>query len=280
MSFQSIVGKDYTSLTKSQRKVVDYILENIETAARMTIQDISEATNVSIATISRLTKKLGYGSFQDMKLKIYENTQNTTIKFFPFINKDDSYCDIASNSFYMGKLSLKETQLMLQEETLVKAIEILANAKTCNIFALGASQVVALDAFHRFMRTSLKCSFLQDFHFQLMHVASLTNQDCALIISHTGRNKDSLEIAKIAKKNGVPIISITSNMTSPLTKLSDIVLVSVSDETNYRPEAVSSLVSQITLVDALFMMYAIKIDDNEEYFTKIRNVINTTRIDN
>ena len=90
MSFQSIVGKDYTSLTKSQRKVVDYILENIETAARMTIQDISEATNVSIATISRLTKKLGYGSFQDMKLKIYENTQNTTIKFFPFINKDEA----------------------------------------------------------------------------------------------------------------------------------------------------------------------------------------------
>lgn len=279
MSFQSIVGKDYTNLTKSQKKVIDYILENIETAARMSIQDISEATDVSIATISRLTKKLGYGSFQDMKLKIYENNQNVATKFFPFINKEDSYCDIASNSFYMAKLTLQDTQSMLQEETLIKAVQILANSKTCNIFALGASQVVALDAFHRFIRTSLTCTFLQDFHFQLMHVAGLTSQDCALIISHTGRNKDTLEIAKIAKKNGVPIIAITSNMTSPLTKLSDISLVSVSDETNYRPEAVSSLVSQITLVDALFMMYAIKIDDNEEYFTKIRKIISTTRID-
>lgn len=64
----------------------------------------------------------------------------------------------------------------------------------------------------------------------------------------------------------------------PLEITSDIIFVSVSDETKYRPEAVSSLLAQIALVDALFMIYVIKVDENEEYVLKTQAIINKTRL--
>ncbi len=276
--FQSIVKTNYSNLSKSEKLVIDYILNHLETASMLTIQDTAEKTNVSIATISRLAKKLGLNSYQEMRLKIYESTQTHSDAFFPNVNNKDSYLDIAYNSFFTNKLSLEETQSILKEEDLEHAIKLLNKAKTCGIFGLGASQVVAMSAYHRFTRSSLECMFVQDFHLQLLNVARLTPDDCALIISHTGNNKDTFRIAEIAKHNKVPIITITSNLTSPLAKISDVVLLSVSDETNFRPEAVSSLVSQITLVDALFIMYSIKIDNSEEYLRKLRKVIQATRI--
>ncbi|MFR5525310.1 MAG: SIS domain-containing protein [[Clostridium] innocuum] len=51
---------------------------------------------------------------------------------------------------------------------------------------------------------------------QLMYAGRLSEKDCALIVSHTGRNKDVLRIVDILKEHGVPIISVTSNAASPL----------------------------------------------------------------
>lgn len=276
--FQSIVKTNYSNLSKSEKLVIDYILNNLETASLLTIQETAQKTNVSIATISRLAKKLGFNSYQEMRLKINESNQSNQEAFFPNVSVKDSLLDIANHSFYTNKLSLEETQSIIKEDDLELAVNLLARAKTCGIFGLGASQVVAMSAYHRFTRSSLECVFVQDFHLQLLQVARLTPDDCVLIISHTGNNKDTLRIVEIAKQNNVPIITITSNVTSALAKLSEVVLVSVSDETNFRPEAVSSLVSQITLVDALFIMYSIKIDNTDVYLRKLREVIKTTRL--
>lgn len=276
--FQSIVKTNYSNLSKSEKLVIDYILNNLETASLLTIQETAQKTNISIATISRLAKKLGFSSYQEMRLKIYESNQPNHDAFFPNVSVNDSLLDIANHSFYTNKLSLEETQSILKEDDLELAVSLLARSKTCGIFGLGASQVVAMSAYHRFTRSSLECVFVQDFHLQLLQVARLTSDDCILLISHTGNNKDTLRIVEIAKQNNVPIITITSNVTSPLAKLSEVILVSVSDETNFRPEAVSSLVSQITLVDALFIMYSIKIDNTDVYLRKLREVIKTTRL--
>ncbi|WP_207941579.1 hypothetical protein DOK78_002925 [Enterococcus sp. DIV2402] len=277
-NFQSIAKSNYENLTKAEKTVIDFILADVAAASMMTISDVSKKINVSIATISRLSKKLGYQSYQEMRLKVYDGHDAQSSKFFPNLTKDDSFVEIATNSFYMSKISLDETQSILMEEDLKKAIDLLAKVKTCSIFGLGASQVVAMNAFHCFLRSSLNCTYIQDYHLQMMSLTKLGENDCLFLISHTGHNKDMIQLATIAREKNIPIITITSNRHSPLAKLSDIILVSVSDETKYRPEAVSSLLAQIALVDALFMIYAIKVDDNEEYLLKSRAIINKTRL--
>ena len=112
-----------------------------------------------------------------------------------------------------------------------------------------------------------------------MQAAKLTSDDCAFVISHTGKNRDTMHLVEILKSRGVPIIALTSFASSPLAKTADVALISISEEISFRPEAVASTVSQISLLDALFMMYGMKMKNvSEGTLSEIRKVIRDSRI--
>lgn len=279
LKFVSLIKSHYEDLSKSEKKVADYLIENIDTASFLSIKDVAAASETSIATISRLSKKLGFKNYQELRL-LLNSSQSSSENFFSVdnIGKEDSLVSIAKTAFLTGINSLTSTQAVLDNEDLERTVRLLEKSSSCGLFGFGGSNVVTLNAYHRFIRTSLKCIYSQDFHMQLMNAANMTSEDCALIVSHTGKNSDILRIVELLKKNEVPIIAITSNASSPLANSSDITLISISEETKYRPEAVSSLVAQITLIDSLFMIYALKVDDDYRYFTRTRETINKTRM--
>ena len=111
-----------------------------------------------------------------------------------------------------------------------------------------------------------------------MQASLLTENDCAIITTHTGLTKETLQIAETAKKNGCKIIVITSYPLSSLAKIADVVFVSVAEETGYRSESLSSRIAQLATIDALFTITMFK---NEKAaissLHKIRSVINTTK---
>lgn len=149
---------------------------------------------------------------------------------------------------------------------------------TATFFGLGASQIVVLDTYHKFMYTTLHCDFQSDYHMQLIQVAKLTQNDCAFLISHSGKNKEFIRIANILLENNVPIIGMTSYRDSPLDKISDITLFSVAEETKYRPEVMSAMIAQITLIDSLFMIYSIADNQkNSAVRRQVRSIIKDTR---
>ena len=53
-------------LTKNEKKLIDFIFQNIHQFSSMSIQELSQKTHISQATISRLPKHLGYLNFKDM----------------------------------------------------------------------------------------------------------------------------------------------------------------------------------------------------------------------
>ena len=61
---------EYKDFSNSEKKVADYILLNEEVVPFKTIYEIADRVNVSVPTISRLVKKIGYGSFKDFKIDL------------------------------------------------------------------------------------------------------------------------------------------------------------------------------------------------------------------
>ena len=57
----------YATLPSAERKVADFILENSERATRMVINEIAEAAGVSVPSVTRLARKLGYSGFLDFR---------------------------------------------------------------------------------------------------------------------------------------------------------------------------------------------------------------------
>lgn len=59
-----------STLSVSERKVATYLLDNIETAPRMSLGTMAKTVDVSMPTITRLAKKLGYDGFMDFRLSL------------------------------------------------------------------------------------------------------------------------------------------------------------------------------------------------------------------
>ena len=60
----------YENLSATERKVADFILNNTDAVPNMIVSDIAECCGVSVPTVIRLSRKLGYASFLDFRVAL------------------------------------------------------------------------------------------------------------------------------------------------------------------------------------------------------------------
>lgn len=279
-NFKQRLNMHAALLTRAEEKIGQFILEKQSDLKGVTISRLAEAIPVAPATITRFIQKLGYASFQDFKYELYASGQaeEEEDNFFPEINDDSTVSQLLDYTFVSSVQSLEQTQKSIDRESFQKAVKMISKCRSLNCFGTGTSSVLTYFLYNRFIRTSLEVFFASDLHIQLMQASKLNNQDLALIISHTGINKDILRVVDILKKNKVSIINITAMPKAPIAQQADLVLTTLSDETSYRPEAFSSIIAQACLIDSLFTAYAVKYEKNKNLFHTIRSVIKDTRL--
>ncbi|MBY0233653.1 MAG: SIS domain-containing protein, partial [Burkholderiaceae bacterium] len=104
-------------------------------------------------------------------------------------------------------------------ERAIDAMADSANAgRRIEFYGVGNSGIVAQDAQHKFFRLGVNTAAWSDGHVQLMSATMLQAGDCAVLISNSGRSRDMLDVAEIARKKGATIIIITASGT-PLAAL-------------------------------------------------------------
>lgn len=268
----------YSDLSPKEKVIADYVLENPDIVSHSSISDLSNHLDIADSTFFQFTKKLGFNGFKDFKLEILKQSDDTSTLIHEKIHSKDSKLIMAQKVFDSSLASLNGTQKLLKEEDLVHATEIVNHSKRLIFFGVGGSEIVAADAYHKFLRSPIAVTHSSDYHVQLMEASLLTSDDCALIISHTGKSKETIELATVAKKTGAKIIVLTSQINSPLAKLGDVVFISISEETEFRSEALSSRIAQLAILDSLFviLMFDHRTKATES-ISKVRRTISKTK---
>ena len=152
--------------------------------------------------------------------------------------------------------AIEETARILNVETLKEAIDVLCNAGRIDIFGIGASGLVAMDMQQKFIRIGKHCQAFQDIHLQLTSASSLGKNDAAVFISYSGQTREILSCLRFVKTLGVKTIAITKSVSGQLSKQADIVLNVCSPEISVRSGAMSSRITQLAIVDILFISVA------------------------
>lgn len=271
----------YRDLSKKEKLMADYILENPKKVSRSTINEIANELNIADSTFFQFTRKLGFQGFRDFRNDLLTEEFDAEISIHENISKLDSPLLMANKVFDSSMQALEDTKNLLTEEDLQKAAEIISQSRITTFFGVGGSGVVAKDAYHKFLRSPIHCQHSEDYHIQLMQASLMTSEDCAFLISHTGLTNEAIRLAEIAKKNGTKLIVITSYPLSTLAKMADVVFISASEETGYRSESLSSRISQLGIVDAIFIIIMFQNEFlTSESLHKIRNVISQTKDSN
>lgn len=271
------------SFNDTERMIAEHFIRIGNDIVTKTISQLSHEINVSESTIFKFVKKLGFAGYQDFKISVASNLHKTedrkkNLVVFADIKKSDTPYMIAQKIVHSNIELLENLVYTLNEEQLNNALELILNSKCLHFFGQGASSVIALDSYHKFLRTKYQCNYVGDSHMQLSVATKLGSDDCAFVYSHSGLSIETIEITKLLRQNNVKIISLTGNPNSEIVKLSDVSFVIFSEESTFRSEALTARILYLTLIDILYVavMYHDE-ENNKKSLENIRRALSNTK---
>ncbi len=242
----------YSSLRTAEQRVADFILKHAEELIYLTVTELAERTQTSESTVVRLCQKIGYKGYQEFKIMLARDLVGPTETVYEAIESSDSLPALKTKIFQANAQALKDTIEVLSDEELDQAVQALARARRVEVYGIGGSAPLALDAYHKFMKLGIAAVWLSDSDLMAMSSSLLTIGDVVLGISHTGASRDVCDAMENAQNAGATTICITHRATSPITKVANIKLFTAAKETAFGSDATSSRIAQLTIIDTLF----------------------------
>ncbi len=242
----------YKEMGHSEKKIADWITANFQEIIGLSISELAIKCECGEATIVRFSRRLGLSGYQDLKLKIAQESANTVSGGILGIESSDRCYDIFNKRIRDIAIALENTKTVLNADEIEKAANIIKDAKRIVIFGLGNSASVAVDAQHKFLRAGLDAIAYCDNHMQAIAASHLHKGDVAIGVSHSGSSIDVVDALKTARETGATTICITNFGESPINEYSDVILNTRSDETKYSILAMSSRIAQLAIFDAIY----------------------------
>lgn len=242
----------YPSLTKSEKKVADFVLEHGHELIGMTISALARRLGVGEATVERFCRKINLGGFQELK-------------FYLTIEIDGNSEDAGEGRKGIEQNlinNIKMTNSMVSQQTVDDVLEAIHDASEVFLYGIGTSGISALMGEARLFRYGKRVRAVTDSHVQMMQSSLCTASSVVVAISVSGETKDLIEAVDLAKRSGARIVAITSYANSSLSKLADYVLLGYGKTNMLEGGTFSSAVCQIFLLDIISTGYALRYSDD------------------
>lgn len=244
------IGSATGRVTKSERRIVNAILDDPRAATRLSIAALAERASVSEPTVNRFCRKFEPRGYPEFKLRLAQSL----VLGLPYVSSsiapDDETATYTAKILDSAVMSLRALAEQLPSTLVDAVVDRLIGAHHIYFFGLGISSAVAQDAEHHFFRFSLPVTAHADVLMQRMHAAAARDDDVFFIISHTGRTKDLVDIANLASVRGAQVLALTA-AESPLAKASSLAIeLDVPEDTDaYMP--MTSRLAHLAVLDVL-----------------------------
>lgn len=253
------ITEQYQTLTRSGKKLADYIFSNTHDAQYLSISNLAECSGVSEASITRFCRSLGLSGYNDLKLALakasYLTDMGDPLESSDTITSEDTADSIFNKLHAANILSLNETMELLDEDEISRAVDLLSSAERVFCFGQGGSMVMAMEAWARFSTASSRFIHIEDSHMQVMNIALASEKDVILFFSYSGSTKDMEYVMRIAKKRCVSVILITHFPKSRATEFADVVLLCGYNESPLQSGSVAAKLGQLFLIECLFYIF-------------------------
>lgn len=268
----SDIQTQYTRLSKGQKLIAQYILNNYDKVAFMTACKLGETVGVSESTVVRFANALGYSGYPKLQAALQELIKNklTTVQRVEMAN-DYSDENTILNKILKGDIdNIRETLEEIDGEAFQEAVSRLLKARKIYILGMRTSFVVAqylgfylgiiLDNVHT-VRMDMGDAFEQ--------IVRIGEGDVVIAFSFPRYSKKSFQLVKYAKEKGAHVISITDSLFAPIASVSDNTLIVKSNMASF----VDSLVPAMSVANALAVSVGMKEkEDIKEHFDDLEQM--------
>jgi RpiR family carbohydrate utilization transcriptional regulator len=247
-------------MTNTEKKIANILL-NTDKSFMLSMNELSKLSNVSEPSVVRFYRRIGYSSFQELKVALVQENigeDNAATGIFEEIVLGDSADGIFNKVLEHTILALQTTKHMINYNAMEQAVHALVNARRLYFFGQGISGIIANDAAHKFTRLGMTAIPITDVPTQAVASSHMDEADVLLAISHTGESRDQLQVLKLAREKNAHIIVITGFSKSSIAQVADDLLVTSAKETEYRSDAMVSRIVQLAIIDTLYVMAVLR----------------------
>ncbi|MFT6010296.1 MAG: RpiR family carbohydrate utilization transcriptional regulator [Candidatus Azotimanducaceae bacterium] len=251
------IERKLDSLSKSERRVGEWIIANIGRAIDASIMELAGAAEVSEPTVVRFCRSMGVSGFRELRTHLIAAQQRPESYLHHDVSADDAAGDAAMKVLESSIHALVGLRGLISGMPFETAVSAMMAARQLVFVGLGASGHVARDACHKFFRLGMPCSTALDSPTILQKSAIAGADDVYITMSHTGQWPELIEAMKLARVGGATVIALTDPH-SPLADQASLVFdCHPAEDTNvFTP--MSSRLTQLTLLDALQVALALK----------------------
>ena len=265
--------------------VGEFVLHEQSNLHKYTINQIAEYSYTSKATVVRFAKTLGFDGWKEFmkafisEMKYLEQHKADADVNYPFDAKS-SVNEIIDSIKKVQIESIQDSADLLDVEMLEKAVHYLIKAKHIIIFGLSPNIFIG-ELFRRKMITIKKQVDIAKLGEMGIISNTLTEDDCAIMISYSGNNEHAEPMCYIPTllENKVSLIGITSGGDNYMRKELDCVLTMSSKERLYTK--ISNFATEESLqyiFNVLFSCYFAKhYQDNNLYKLQNSKILESSR---
>lgn len=264
-------------LRKSDAKVAKLVLADPFRILETSVGEAARLACVSQPTVIRFCVAVGFTGYQEFKLRLAQSLALGRAATHSVISGSDTLGGVADKVFEYTMTSLDWARQHLDRAALARAVDVLAGARSIDFFGYGASGIVAQDAQQKFPLFDVPCRAQSDAHQQIMTASMLRPGDVVVVISNTGRTRQLVEAARVAREAGGTVVGIVG-AAGPVSAECDVtLLVETLDNTSvYTPT--TSRIAALVVVDVLSTAVALRRDERHgERLREMKQRLNVFR---
>lgn len=211
----------YSTLPTAERKVADFILKNPTRAPLMVINEIAEEVGVSVPSVTRLAKKLGYDGFLDFRVALASGSSAIESTKGAPVSQYDPDEIIIEKAFLASMRAIEDTLKALNKKDLSELANAIVKAKRIFLYGVATSSLLAQDIARQLIFLGYDAIAVSDPSTMTMYTSRFTSNDVFIGFSRTGRTKLVNDSLKAAKQRGSCCALVSNYINAPCGSIAD-----------------------------------------------------------
>ena len=243
-------------LSKSHRRIAEYILQHYDKAVFMTAAKLGEMVNVSESTVVRFAVALGYEGYPELQQALQELVRHRLTATQRFeMSSDISQEEVLSTVLKADMQNIRSTIDGIDNAAFLRAVQVISGAR--RIYILGLRSAAPLAQFagyylhYIFDDVRVVAAGSTDVFEAISRIEA---SDVLLGISFPRYSSRTIEAMSFARSRHAQVIGLTDGPMSPLHEVADICLSMRTDMASF----VDSMAAPMSVINALIVALGIQ----------------------
>lgn len=258
-------------LSKSHRRIAEYIVTHYDKAVFMTAATLGEMVHVSESTVVRFAVALGYEGYPQLQHSLQELVRHRLTAAQRFeMTSEMQESEVLPTVLKADMLNIRRTVEQIDAGAFAKVVTRLLQADA--IYVLGLRSAAPLAQFFGyylhfiFDDVRIVAAGISDV---FESISRIRENDVLFGISFPRYSTRTLEAMRFAHESGAQVVGLTDGPMSPLHAEADICLSAHTDMASF----VDSMVAPLSVINALLVALALKKKDElGRHFEKMEGI--------